>query len=88
MSIDSSLSNSIIFTIACRKSLVEGAQGYMLLFHAKVEVENNVLAIPVVYEFLDVFAREVFSLPPNMDVEFSIDLVLGNGNVSIAPYRM
>ena len=48
MSIDSSMSNSIIFIVSCLKSLVEGAQGYMLLFYAKVEAANDVLAIFVV----------------------------------------
>ena len=51
MPIDSFMSNSIVFVITCLKSLVKGAQGYMLLFYVKVEVENDVLAIPVVCKF-------------------------------------
>ena len=41
ISIDSSISNSIVSIVACLKSLVEGAQGYILLFSTKVEVERT-----------------------------------------------
>ena len=88
MSINSSISNSIVFVVSYLKSLVEGAQGYILLFCARVEVENDALAIHVVCKFQDVFHGEVSSLPPNRDVEFNIDLVPGSGPVLVAPYRM
>ena len=39
-------------------------------------------------EFKDVFPDEVPGLPPHKEVEFSIDLVLRTGPVSMAPYRM
>ena len=32
--------------------------------------------------------EEVLGLPPEREVEFSIDLVPGTGPISIAPYRM
>ena len=82
------LSNSFVSVVACLKSLVKGAQGYLFLFSVKVEAKNNMLAIPVVCEFQDDITREVFSLPPNRDVEFNIDLVPGSGLVLVAPYRM
>ncbi|RDX85579.1 hypothetical protein CR513_33212, partial [Mucuna pruriens] len=82
MSIDLFVSNSIISIVPCLKCLVERAQGYILLFSIKVEVENDVETIRVVCKFCDVFPKEVFSLPPNKDVEFSIDLVLGSAPLS------
>ncbi|XP_014490201.1 uncharacterized protein LOC106752935 [Vigna radiata var. radiata] len=39
----------------------------------------------IVSDFLDVFLEEVSRLPPQREVEFSIDLVWGAGLVSIAP---
>jgi len=72
MTIDSSVSNSIVSVVACLNSLIEGAQGYILLCFAKVEAENDVLAISIVCEFQYVFPKEVSSLPPNRDVEFGI----------------
>ncbi|KAA3487606.1 DNA/RNA polymerases superfamily protein [Gossypium australe] len=44
--------------------------------------------VPVVCEFPDVFPKELPSLPPVSEVEFSIHLVLGTTPISIAPYRM
>nr|XP_027192748.1 uncharacterized protein LOC113787770 [Cicer arietinum] len=81
-------SKYFVSALACHRYLVEGAQGYMLLFSSKVEVEDNLTLMPVVGEFLDVFPNDVSSLPPNRELEFSIDLVPGCGPVSIAPYRM
>ena len=44
--------------------------------------------IPVVRDFPDVFPDELFGLPPEMEVEFTIDLVLGTTPISKTPYRM
>ncbi|WVZ93518.1 hypothetical protein U9M48_039490 [Paspalum notatum var. saurae] len=43
--------------------------------------------IPVVCDYPDVFSEEL-GLPPDRDVEFKIDLVLGTAPVSRRPYRM
>ncbi|GAU40783.1 hypothetical protein TSUD_26630 [Trifolium subterraneum] len=44
--------------------------------------------IPIVREYLDVFPEEINSLPPEREIEFSIDLVPGSQPISVAPYRM
>ena len=44
--------------------------------------------IPVVREFPDVFPAELPGLPPEREVEFSIDLQPGVDPISRAPYRM
>ncbi|WVZ94102.1 hypothetical protein U9M48_040039 [Paspalum notatum var. saurae] len=44
--------------------------------------------IPVVSEFSDVFPEELPGLPPDRDVEFTIELVPGTAPVSWRPYRM
>ncbi|WVZ80231.1 hypothetical protein U9M48_027724 [Paspalum notatum var. saurae] len=49
---------------------------------------QEIKKIPVVCEFLDVFSEELPGLPPDRDVEFKIDLVLGTAPVSRRPYRM
>ena len=70
------------------KELQEGAQCYIIFTHLEVEKEERTSVILVVHEFEDVFPDEVPGLPPNREVEFSIDLVPGIGPVSMAPYRM
>ncbi|XP_057249321.1 uncharacterized protein LOC125495585 [Beta vulgaris subsp. vulgaris] len=44
--------------------------------------------IPVVREYPDVFADELPGIPPEREVEFSIDLAPGTAPLSKAPYRM
>jgi hypothetical protein len=44
--------------------------------------------IPIVSEYLDVIPSDITSLPPEREIEFSIDLVPGAEPVSVAPYRM
>ncbi|XP_074298554.1 uncharacterized protein LOC141629452 [Silene latifolia] len=44
--------------------------------------------VPIVCEFPDVFPDELPGIPPERDVEFSIDLVPGTGPISKAPYHM
>ena len=44
--------------------------------------------VPVLSEFVDVFADELPGLPPHREVEFGIDLVPGATPISKAPYRL
>ncbi|WVZ97533.1 hypothetical protein U9M48_043059 [Paspalum notatum var. saurae] len=44
--------------------------------------------IPVVFDFPDVFPEELPGLPPDRNVEFTIELVPGMAPVSKRPYRM
>ena len=70
------------------KELQEGVQCYIIFTHLEVEKEERTSVIPMVHEFEDIFPEEVPGLPPNREVEFSIDLVLRTGSVSMALYRM
>ena len=51
-------------------------------------VEPSLSNIPTVYDYLDVFPEELPGLPPQREIEFAIDIVLGATPVSITPYRM
>ena len=56
-----------------------------------VETENEgtlVDEILVVREFPDVFLDDIVGLPPDREVEFTIDLIPGTKPISIPPYRM
>jgi hypothetical protein len=44
--------------------------------------------IPVVQEFIDIFPEDFPGLPPDREIEFSIDLIPGATPISKAPYRM
>ena len=53
-----------------------------------VEVEQKLEEIPIVKEYPDVFPEDIPEFPPEREIEFTIELVLGTGPISIAPYRM
>ncbi|MCI55755.1 RNA-directed DNA polymerase (Reverse transcriptase), partial [Trifolium medium] len=44
--------------------------------------------LSVVCEFPDVFPEDVSDVPPEREVEFTIDLVSGTSPISMAPYWM
>ena len=44
--------------------------------------------ISIVREFSDVFLDDLLRLPPNHEIEFSINLLPGTAPISKAPYRM
>ena len=53
-----------------------------------VEASLDLASIPVVYEFLDVFPKDLPGLPPDRDVEFTIELEPSTAPISWRPYRM
>jgi len=73
---------------AVMKELQDSAQCFIIFTHLEVEREEGTIMIPVLHEFEDVFPEKVTGLPPNREVEFSIDLVLGIDLVSMAQYRI
>jgi hypothetical protein len=42
----------------------------------------------VAYEFPDVFLEDLSVMPPDQDVEFTIELQLGMAPISRRPYKM
>ncbi|XP_066396398.1 uncharacterized protein [Miscanthus floridulus] len=60
----------------------------VLLIAAHAEASPGLTSIPVVCEFSDVFPEDLPRLPPDREVEFSIELEPGTACISICPYRM
>ena len=78
------LSSSMISAMAARRMLRKGCQDY-LAYVVEIRKEGTMVEeIPVVREFPDDIAR----LPPEREVEFTIDLITGTEPISIPPYRM
>ena len=55
---------------------------------AHAEASPDLTSIPVVCEFLDVFPKDLPRLPPDREVEFSIELEPGTTPISQHSYRM
>jgi hypothetical protein len=49
---------------------------------AHVEVSSDLISIPMVSEFLDVFPKDLPRLPPDRDMEFTIELEPGTAPIS------
>jgi len=43
---------------------------------------------PVLNEFMDVFREETRGLPPQREIDFSIEIIHGSAPTSKVPYRM
>ena len=63
-------------------------KAFIMFYSMQTEAKMKIEDIPVTNEFSDVFPEDVNDLPPERDVEFSIDLIPGASPISIAPYRM
>ena len=70
------------------ESLRNEIQGYLLLSSMEIKEEVELKNIVVVQNSPEVFPNDISGLPPNREIEFSINLMLGTGPISIGPYRM
>ena len=83
-----SMLQNLIFAITARKMLRRGCQGYLAVVRNVKADKRAVDRVPVVCEFPDVFPEELPGLPPDREIEFCIDVVLGTDPISMPPYRM
>ncbi|XP_073222428.1 uncharacterized protein [Cicer arietinum] len=73
---------SNISTNQVKALLKEDAQLYMILPSLEFEKKVVIRDVPIVCEFPEVFHEDVTSLPPEREIEFSIDLVPVAGALS------
>jgi hypothetical protein len=78
----------IISALEANVLLRKGCQGYLAYVIDTEKSEMKLDDIPIVHEFPDVFLEELLGLPPDKEIEFSIDSAPGTAPISIAPYRM
>ena len=79
---------NLISTICARRML---QKGYARLLAWVKEVKQEKLKleeIPIVNKLFDVFPEELPNLPPEHEVEFSIDLLSGIESTFMPPYKM
>ena len=50
--------------------------------------KNEAKDVPMVQEFLDVFPEELPGMPPDTEIEFTIDIIPGTAPISKRAYRM
>lgn len=76
--------NSWTSFTSLNKCLIKGFEGNILLLSSTSQTCLDL----IVNDFLNTFPHEVVSLPPDREVEFSIEFILGLGPITIALYRM
>jgi hypothetical protein len=68
--------------------LKKGCRGFLASVVDLQKKELEIGDIPIVREFPDVFLEDLPGLPPDREVEFSINLVPSIAPISKAPYKM
>ena len=79
---------SLINAMTASKMLRKGCQGYLAFVVDRRQEGTRLEDIPIVKEFSDVFPDDISGLPPDREVEFTIDLIPRTEPISIPPYRM
>ncbi|TYJ96975.1 DNA/RNA polymerases superfamily protein [Cucumis melo var. makuwa] len=82
------VSRSLISILKAEKLLRKGCTAFLahivVVQREKLKPED----VHVVKEFLDVFLDDLSGLPPDREIEFTIELLPGTAPISQAPYRM
>ena len=71
-----------------RHFLRKGCEAFLNLILDSKREQVNFENIPVIMEFPDVFPEELPGVPPEREVDLSIEVVQGTTPISRAPYRM
>ncbi|XP_057249962.1 uncharacterized protein LOC130591075 [Beta vulgaris subsp. vulgaris] len=78
----------IISSLKAFKLLSKGHYGYLCSVVDLTKPEPSLSDIPIVCEYPDIFPEEIPGMPPEREIDFSINLVPGSAPISKAPYRM
>ena len=78
----------MISALTATKLLRKGCEAYLACVVTTESKGAEFTNILIVRRFFDVFSEELPRLPPDRDLEFSIDLIPGTRPIAMAPYRM
>ncbi|VVA36048.1 PREDICTED: reverse mRNAase, partial [Prunus dulcis] len=82
------LPTCLISAITAKKLLKKGCEGYLAHIIDTREIPLNLEDIPVVCDFPDIFPDDLPGLPPEREIEFTIELLPGTNPIYQTPYRM
>ncbi|XP_070678165.1 uncharacterized protein [Malus domestica] len=84
----SGVRRGIIYAVRAKRLLSKGCQGYLAHVVLNDVAFSSVDDVRVVRHFPDAFPDDLPGLPPNQDVEFTIDLLPSTDPISLTLYRM
>ena len=76
----------VISALQARRMMKKRCKGYLATVRDTQQGELKLEDIPIVREFPDVFPKDLSGLPPDREIEFSIDILPGSSPISKAPY--
>ncbi|WCJ39071.1 Transposon Tf2-6 polyprotein [Euphorbia peplus] len=82
------LPSCVISAMKAKRLLRKHCQAYLAYVIDTKQEGPKLENIPIVREFPDVFPDDLPGLPPDREIEFSIDIQPGIAPISQAPYRM
>ena len=80
--------SNVVSTMQALRLLRKGCEAFLALVLDSKRGQVDVEKIPVVKEFPDVFPEELPGIPPEREVDMSIEVVQGTIPISKAPYCM
>jgi hypothetical protein len=78
----------LLSAIQARRNIRCGAQAFLAYIKAEPDGERKLEDIHVVRDYPDVFAEVTIGLPPDREIEFTIDFIPGTQPIHKEPYRM
>ncbi|XP_068319493.1 uncharacterized protein [Pyrus communis] len=84
----SGVRHDVILALRAKRLLSKGCQGYLAHVVLDEAAPSRVEDVRVVRHFPDVFPEDLPGLPPDRDMEFTIELLPGTNPISLTPYRM
>ena len=82
------LPTCVISALEAKRLLHKDCEAYLAHVIEKSSSEVTLDNVSVVYEFLDVFPKDLSSLPLDRELEFGIELLLGSAPISIPLYKI
>ena len=82
------LPTCVISALEAKRLLHKGCEAYLAHVLDKSSPKMTIKNVPIVCEFSDVFHDDLSSLPPDRELEFEIELLLGSALVFIPSYKM
>ena len=77
-----------VSSLQLQKSMRKGCKLYAIFALNEKGVAEGIEHLPVVKEFADVFPEELPGMPPETELEFTIDMKPGTEPIARTPYQM
>ena len=80
--------SNVVSTMQARRLLRKGCEAFLALVLDSKRGQADVEKIPVVKKFPYVFPEELLGIPPEREVDMSIEVVHGTTTIPIAPTEL